>query len=97
MTEVSEEQRQAVKQKAARMSVTDNNLAAVLAGAAAPVALASPPHAAVLGVGSAAMWICANYRQSVANDPSRDDFDVVWVTSRVLMKQRSRERTRSNG
>jgi hypothetical protein len=84
MPEVSEAQKQVVKQQAARMAVNDNNVAAIFAGGAAVLALLSPPHAAVLGVGSAAMWICANYRQSVANDPSRDDFDVVSVTSATL-------------
>ncbi|MFI0898477.1 hypothetical protein [Streptomyces sp. NPDC020983] len=84
MPEVSDTQKQAVKAQAARMAVNDNNMAAILAGGAAVVALLSPPHAAVLGVGSAALWFCGNYRQSVANDPSRDDFDVVTVTSAQL-------------
>ncbi|USQ85875.1 hypothetical protein NFX46_20340 [Streptomyces phaeoluteigriseus] len=81
---MSAEQRQAVKQQATQTALLDNNAAAALATAAAAVALFSPPHAAALGVGSGLFWLCANYRQSIANDPPRDDFGDVWMTTAQL-------------
>ncbi len=84
MPGVDDQKRQAAKQEAARTAVTDNNLAAGTAVAAGLVAFVSPPHAAALCVGSGLFWLLANYRQSVANDPARDDFDVVWKTSAQL-------------
>jgi hypothetical protein len=81
MPNPNEEQRQALKRQAANMAITDGNLSQYLAGVAAVVALVSPPHAAVLGLGAAAMGVCGNYRQSVANDPPRDDYGEVWVSN----------------
>ena len=80
MPEIDNQQRVELKQQAARMAIADANVSQWLAGAAAVVALFSAPHAAVLGVGAAAMGVCGNYRQAVANDPAREDFDQVWIT-----------------
>jgi hypothetical protein len=84
MPEVSAQQKQAVKQLAAQTALTDNNIAAGLGVAAAAASFVSPPHAAVLGIGSGLFWLCANYRQAIANDPPRDDFGEVWVTRAFL-------------
>jgi len=80
MPDVNAQERQELKAQAARMAITDANISQYLAGAAAVVALVSPPHGAVLAVGAAAMGVCGNYRQSVANDPPRDDYGETWVT-----------------
>ncbi len=84
MTEISADQRSAIKQRSTRMALTDNNLAAGMATAAGVVAFVSPPHATVLAIGSGLLWLCANYRQSIANDPPRDDFAEPWITSAVI-------------
>jgi hypothetical protein len=55
----------------------DNNLAGGLTVAAGLVAFVSPPHGIALGIGSGLFWLCANYRQSIANDPPREAFDEV--------------------
>lgn len=78
---VDAQQKQLVKAQATRAALFDNNAAAILATAGAATALVSPAHAAVLGVGSGLFWLCANYRQSIANDPPADDFDTVWITA----------------
>lgn len=84
MSELSAEQRQQLKQESARMAITDANISQWFAGAAAVVALISPPHAAVLGLGAAAMGVCGNYRQAVANDPPRDDYQEVSITGAIV-------------
>lgn len=66
------------------MAVTDANLSQYMASAGAVVALVSPLHGAILGVGAGMMGVCGNYRQAVANDPPRDDFGEVWVSGAVL-------------
>lgn len=66
MPDINPQERQELKQQAARMAITDANISQYLAGAAAVVAVFSPPHGAVLAVGAAAMGVCGNYRQSVA-------------------------------
>jgi len=79
MTEVTADARQQVKAAAARQAVFDNNLAA---GSGIIAVLVPVPAAKVaFGVGSGLFWLLANYRQSVANDPARDDFGDVWESS----------------
>src|SRR5215213_7169863 len=82
MTEITDAARQQAKAAAARQAVFDNNLAA----ASGIVAVVVPVSAFRLafGVGSGAFWLLANYRQSVANDPPRDDFDQVWESDADL-------------
>src|SRR6516164_9505099 len=80
MPEVDAQARARLKQEAARTALLDSEIAQVLSAVAALASLFSPPHAAVLGIGSAAMGQCGNYRQSIANDPPRDDFDQVSIT-----------------
>ncbi|GAA1519350.1 hypothetical protein GCM10009827_038340 [Dactylosporangium maewongense] len=80
MPEVNAEQKQAVKQQATQAALTDNNLAAGLAVAGGVVSFVSPAHGIVLGIGSGLFWLCANYRQAIANDPPRDDFTEVWIS-----------------
>ncbi len=84
MAEMTVEQRQRVKQEAARAALLDNNISAGLVVVGSLVSFVSPPHGIALGMGSGLFWLCANYRQSIANDPPRDDFDEVWVTSASL-------------
>jgi hypothetical protein len=84
MSEMTADQRQRVKQEATRTALLDNNIAASLVVAGGLVSFVSPAHGISLGIGSGLFWLCANYRQSIANDPARDDFDQVWVTSANL-------------
>ena len=98
MPDVSDEQRQRVKQEATRTALLDNNISAALVVAGGVASFVSPAHGIVLGIGSGLFWLCANYRQSIANDPPRDDFDEVWITSASvdegsLPGGESRERT----
>ncbi|MFH8371743.1 hypothetical protein [Streptomyces sp. NPDC018031] len=81
MPDVSDEQRQRVKQEATRAALLDNNAAAALVVAGGIASFVSPAHGIVLGIGSGLFWLCANYRQSIANDPPRDDFYEVWITT----------------
>jgi hypothetical protein len=80
VTEVNAQERQRLKQQAAQMAIMDANLSQYMAATAAVVAVLSAPHGIVLAVGAAVLGVCGNYRQAVANDPPRDDFDQVWVT-----------------
>ena len=73
-----------LKQESANMAILDANLSQYLAAAAAVVSLASPAHGAALAVGAAMMGVCGNYRQAVANDPPRDDFDQIQVSQARL-------------
>lgn len=66
------------------MAITDANLSQLMAAGAAAVTFVSPPHTAVLALGAALMGLCGNYRQEIANDPPRDDFDEVWVSTATL-------------
>jgi len=84
MPDINAQERQQVKQESARMAITDANVSQYLAAAAAVATLASPLYTAILAVGAAAMGVCGNYRQAVANDPPRDDFDQVLVTQGIL-------------
>jgi hypothetical protein len=84
VTEVSAQERQKLKVQATQMAITDANLSQYMAATAAVVAVISAPHGVVLAFGSAMLGVCGNYRQAVANDPPRDDFDQVWVTGASL-------------
>ena len=82
MTDIADAARQQAKAAAASQAVLDNNLAAIC-GIIAVVA-PPPPVKLAFGVGSGAYWLLANYYQSIANDPPRQDFDVVWESDAQL-------------
>ncbi len=84
---LSAEERQRVKEQANKTALLDNNAAAALTVAAGVVAFVSPPHGIALGIGSGLFWLCANYRQAIANDPPRDDFGDVWISSAALNEE----------
>ncbi|WP_046866635.1 hypothetical protein [Microvirga massiliensis] len=87
MPNIDPQERQRLKQQSAQMAITDANYSQYFAAAAGVVALVSPVHAAILGIGAGMMGVCGNYRQTVANDPPRDDFAEVWVSGAVLDEQ----------
>ncbi|MEU0936946.1 MULTISPECIES: hypothetical protein [unclassified Embleya] len=82
MPDVSVDEKQRIKNLNARMANVDQNLSAectVIAGGLGLLGLG--PQAGAFAVGAGLFRLLASYRQSVANDPSRDDFDQVWISA----------------
>jgi hypothetical protein len=85
MVEVDAAARQRAKEQARKMARLDNYISAVLGIAAVLVPL--PPHKIAFGVGAGLMRLMATYRQSLADDPPTQDYDVVWQSSAAMLEE----------
>jgi hypothetical protein len=85
MAEVIDEQKSNVKRLNAQAATADQNISATLAVVAGALGmLGAAPQAGAFAIGAGLFRLCASYRQSVANDPARDDFDQIWVSEARL-------------
>ena len=97
MTEVNADQRARAKTAAANAAVAANDTAVVLGAGGAVVALAGVASGvgalagvgvgAVLAVCSFGAWWVGNRYQRLANDPPRDDFDQVTVSTAAVVEE----------
>jgi hypothetical protein len=85
MPDVSADEKQKTKAFNAQMANMDQVASGVCTTVGGVLAfVGAAPQAAAFAVGAGLFRLLASYRQSVANDPPRDDFDQVWVSSAQL-------------